>query len=174
MGTVLAGRAPAESAGSGAAPSACGHDGPARTLRCRTIRRRLGNVRARCPQQPDTKSTVGLGRSLAWNDWARIHGVVDANFKVLRGQADQACFLRLSQELRGEGRQRARWPWLRRQGGVHRPVQAGQPVRRMQLTVGSRALGTSGDAQVAWVPTTSSRNVLRTPGIAGFPPAGSH
>ena len=31
---------------------------------------------------PSTTTTVGLGRSFAWNQWARVHDVVDADFKV--------------------------------------------------------------------------------------------
>ena len=31
---------------------------------------------------PSSNTTVGLGRSFAWNQWARVNGVVDANFKV--------------------------------------------------------------------------------------------
>lgn len=38
---------------------------------------------------PSSKTTVGLGRSFAWNRWARMNGVVDQNFKVRRELADQ-------------------------------------------------------------------------------------
>ncbi len=33
---------------------------------------------------PSSDTTVGLGRSFAWNHWARVNGVVDADFKVRR------------------------------------------------------------------------------------------
>ena len=32
------------------------------------------------------KTTVGLGRSFAWNHWARLNGVVGDDFTVIRGQ----------------------------------------------------------------------------------------
>lgn len=37
------------------------------------------------PSFPSTKTSVGLGRSFAWNHWARLNGVVDSRFKVHRG-----------------------------------------------------------------------------------------
>lgn len=35
---------------------------------------------------PSSNTTVGLGRSFAWNQWARVHGVVDDRFRVRRGK----------------------------------------------------------------------------------------
>lgn len=52
---------------------------------------------------PSTKTTVGLGRSFAWNQWARVNNVVDVNFKVLRSPEARARFLRMAHRLRGEG-----------------------------------------------------------------------
>lgn len=50
---------------------------------------------------PSTSTTVGLGRSFAWNQWARVNGVVTENFKVLRGELSRARFSRRSDQLRG-------------------------------------------------------------------------
>ncbi|MBC3871782.1 hypothetical protein [Undibacterium oligocarboniphilum] len=33
---------------------------------------------------PSTATTVGLGRSFSWNQWARVNNVVDADFRVWR------------------------------------------------------------------------------------------
>ena len=52
---------------------------------------------------PSTKTTVGLGRSFSWNQWARVYNVVDANFKVLRSPEDRARFLRMADQLQGAG-----------------------------------------------------------------------
>lgn len=41
---------------------------------------------------PSTTTTVGLGRSFAWNQWARVNGVVDEDFKVLRTAQARARF----------------------------------------------------------------------------------
>jgi len=49
---------------------------------------------------PSTSTTVGLGRSFSWNQWARVNGVVDENFRVRRGGADRARFLALADQLR--------------------------------------------------------------------------
>lgn len=49
---------------------------------------------------PSTKSTVGLGRSFAWNQWARVNDVVGADFRVHRGAPDRARFALLSDSLR--------------------------------------------------------------------------
>ncbi len=49
---------------------------------------------------PSTSTTVGLGRSFSWNQWARVNGVVDDNFRVRRGAADRARFLMLADQLR--------------------------------------------------------------------------
>ncbi|CAN7761688.1 hypothetical protein LJR039_007126 [Pseudorhodoferax sp. LjRoot39] len=48
---------------------------------------------------PSTKTTVGLGCSFAWNHWARVNGVVDAEFKVIRAQRSR--FAQLADEMRG-------------------------------------------------------------------------
>lgn len=48
---------------------------------------------------PSSSTTVGLGRSFAWNQWARVNGVVDADFKVKRGR--KVIFMRRADELRG-------------------------------------------------------------------------
>ena len=52
---------------------------------------------------PSTSTTVGLGRSFAWNQWARVNQVVDDNFRVKRGAADRARFLALADQLRHDG-----------------------------------------------------------------------
>jgi hypothetical protein len=49
---------------------------------------------------PSTKTTVGLGRSFAWNQWARVNGVVDAEFKVIRDRKE--AFIAMSNMLRGD------------------------------------------------------------------------
>lgn len=38
---------------------------------------------------PSSTTTVGLGRSFAWNQWARVNGVVDDTFRVDRSQRDR-------------------------------------------------------------------------------------
>lgn len=48
---------------------------------------------------PSTSTTVGLGRSFAWSQWAVTNGVVDTDFCVKRGNADRIRFARMS-ELR--------------------------------------------------------------------------
>jgi hypothetical protein len=48
---------------------------------------------------PSSNTTVGLGRSFAWNQWARVNNVVDAQFRVRRGQRE--AFLAMSDALRG-------------------------------------------------------------------------
>lgn len=50
---------------------------------------------------PSTKTTVGLGRSFAWNHWARMNGVVDSEGSVLREHSDY--FLEWSELLQGDG-----------------------------------------------------------------------
>jgi hypothetical protein len=52
---------------------------------------------------PSTNTTVGLGRSFSWNQWARVNGVVDEAFRVRRGDADRARFLARAAELRQSG-----------------------------------------------------------------------
>lgn len=49
---------------------------------------------------PSTSTTVGLGRSFSWNQWARVNDVVDDAFRVKRGAADRARFLELSDHPR--------------------------------------------------------------------------
>jgi len=49
---------------------------------------------------PSTTTTVGLGRSFAWNQWARVNDVVDEHFNVRRAAADRARFAALSDSLR--------------------------------------------------------------------------
>ncbi|WGX10523.1 MULTISPECIES: hypothetical protein [Pseudomonas] len=49
---------------------------------------------------PSTTTTVGLGRSFAWNQWARVNDVVDDDFNVKRTPVDRARFARLSDTLR--------------------------------------------------------------------------
>lgn len=47
---------------------------------------------------PSTTTTVGLGRSFAWNQWARVNDVVDDDFKVRR--CDHQRFARMAEILR--------------------------------------------------------------------------
>lgn len=49
---------------------------------------------------PSTSTTVGLGRSFAWNQWARVNDVVDEHFVVRRGV--KARFAMLADLLRAE------------------------------------------------------------------------
>lgn len=49
---------------------------------------------------PSSSTTVGLGRSFAWNQWARTNDVVDDAFRVKRGADDRARFLALADSLR--------------------------------------------------------------------------
>lgn len=49
---------------------------------------------------PSSNTTVGLGRSFAWNQWARVNGVVDHRFRVRRRKADRARFRLRAAELR--------------------------------------------------------------------------
>lgn len=51
---------------------------------------------------PSTSTTVGLGRSFAWNQWARVNQVVDADFRVLRTTLAKRRFLKMSESLRGD------------------------------------------------------------------------
>ena len=50
---------------------------------------------------PSSRTTIGLGRSFAWNHWTRINDVVDANGIVKRDSASQALFRRRADEMRG-------------------------------------------------------------------------
>lgn len=52
---------------------------------------------------PSSSTTVGLGRSFAWCQWARVNDVVDADFVVRRTTADRARFLTLADLLRADG-----------------------------------------------------------------------
>ena len=49
---------------------------------------------------PSSNTTVGLGRSFAWNHWARVNGVVDADFMVRRDLS--AVFAERAAALLGE------------------------------------------------------------------------
>lgn len=49
---------------------------------------------------PSTNTTVGLGRSFAWNQWARVSDVVDKDFKVKRGERDRERFAYMADFLR--------------------------------------------------------------------------
>lgn len=49
---------------------------------------------------PSSNTTVGLGRSFAWNQWARVNDVVDDGFRVRRGEPDRARFLTQAARLR--------------------------------------------------------------------------
>lgn len=46
---------------------------------------------------PSTTTTVGLGRSFSWNQWALMNGVVGADFKVVM---DSASLMALSSACR--------------------------------------------------------------------------
>lgn len=50
---------------------------------------------------PSRKTTVGLGRSFAWNHWARINDVVDPYGRVIREKSQY--FLDKSRELQKDG-----------------------------------------------------------------------
>lgn len=52
---------------------------------------------------PSTTTTVGLGRSFAWNQWARVNDVVDAAFRVRRAPEDRARFRALARQLQADG-----------------------------------------------------------------------
>lgn len=56
---------------------------------------------------PSSSTSVGLGRSFAWNQWARVNNVVDAEFKVLRADADRERFAVTADLLRGQGEDNA-------------------------------------------------------------------
>jgi hypothetical protein len=47
---------------------------------------------------PSSNTTVGLGRSFAWNQWARVNKVVDTDFRVRRNM--RATFLATAEGLR--------------------------------------------------------------------------
>lgn len=48
---------------------------------------------------PSSNTTVGLGRSFAWNQWARVNDVVDEHFRVRRDKRD--AFLAMAEALCG-------------------------------------------------------------------------
>lgn len=50
---------------------------------------------------PSTTTTVGLGRSFAWNHWARLNDVVDDQLNVRRDPSSVDRFHRKADELRG-------------------------------------------------------------------------
>lgn len=52
---------------------------------------------------PSSNTTVGLGRSFAWNQWARVNDVVDDTFRVRRGAEHRARFQLRAAELRTDG-----------------------------------------------------------------------
>lgn len=45
---------------------------------------------------PSTNTCVGLGRSFAWNQWAKVNNVVDHTFTVRTSQADKQRFLEMA------------------------------------------------------------------------------
>lgn len=49
---------------------------------------------------PSTTTTVGLGRSFSWNQWAVQNGVVDADFNVIRSPDMTLHFMSKANELR--------------------------------------------------------------------------
>ena len=51
---------------------------------------------------PSSSTTVGLGRSFAWNQWARVNHVVNEDFRVHRSAIAKRRFLRLADVLRGQ------------------------------------------------------------------------
>ncbi len=50
---------------------------------------------------PSSKTTVGLGRSFAWNHWARMNSVVNSDGKVIREYS--GYFLKMSDKLKKKG-----------------------------------------------------------------------
>jgi len=72
---------------------------------------------------PSSTTTVGLGRKFAWNHWARINDVVDANFRVRRSEADRERFALTADLLRGEGEDNAQ------------DSRNGSPAARRQLSL---------------------------------------
>lgn len=51
---------------------------------------------------PSSKTTIGLGRSFAWNHWARINNVVDEQGRVRRDEVSRERFLRKADALRND------------------------------------------------------------------------
>lgn len=56
---------------------------------------------------PSSSTSVGLGRSFAWNQWARVNNVVDADFRVLRTADAKERFAAMADLLRGRGEDNA-------------------------------------------------------------------
>lgn len=52
---------------------------------------------------PSSNTTVGLGRSFAWSQWALVNDVVDQEWIVRRHPANQQRFAMMADLLRGEG-----------------------------------------------------------------------
>lgn len=50
---------------------------------------------------PSTSTTVGLGRGFAWNQWARVNGVVTADYRVRRSTRARDEFAFQAAKLRG-------------------------------------------------------------------------
>lgn len=50
---------------------------------------------------PSSATSVGLGRSFSWCQWARVNSVVDNEFKVHRGETDRKRFMDRSTALAG-------------------------------------------------------------------------
>lgn len=48
---------------------------------------------------PSTNTCVGLGRSFAWNQWARVNEIVDENFNVKREPSDKLRFSAMAELL---------------------------------------------------------------------------
>lgn len=48
---------------------------------------------------PSTGTTVGLGRDFSWNQWARVHNVVDDQFRVHRTETHRERFLAMARDL---------------------------------------------------------------------------
>lgn len=78
---------------------------------------------------PSTTSSVGLGRSFAWNQWARLNGVVDAEFKTLRTADAKERFATMAELLRGQGEDNAQDV---RSAGAGRTIPI-RPVEQLQL-----------------------------------------
>jgi hypothetical protein len=49
---------------------------------------------------PSSNTSVGLGRKFAWNQWARVNGIVDEQFKVRRHLLSR--FAEIADQMRGE------------------------------------------------------------------------
>jgi hypothetical protein len=80
---------------------------------------------------PSSATSVGLGRSFAWNQWARINEVVDEQFRVLRTPAARERFLAMANVLRGDGLDNAND--ARNGTGCASPAPTGRRVIQLQL-----------------------------------------